>query len=40
MQLTDEGSWNEIARELHSADALEFVDTRPYPERLQAMLDR
>ena len=36
VQLTDEGSWSEIARELHSADALEFVDTRPYPERLQA----
>ena len=36
VQLTDEGSWSEIARELHSADALEFVDTRPYRERLQA----
>src|SRR4029077_3116708 len=34
--LTSEGSWSEIARELHSADALEFVDTRPYPERLLA----
>jgi acetyl-CoA carboxylase carboxyl transferase beta subunit len=34
VQLVDEGSWSEIARELHSDDALEFVDSRPYPERL------
>ncbi len=29
VQLVDEGSWSEIARDLHSADPLEFVDTRP-----------
>ena len=34
VQLVDEGSWSEIARDLHSADPLEFVDTQPYPERL------
>ena len=34
VQLVDEGSWAETARGLRSADPLEFVDTRPYPERL------
>jgi acetyl-CoA carboxylase carboxyl transferase subunit beta len=34
VQLTDEGSWTEIASHLHSADPLAFVDSRPYPERL------
>ena len=36
VQLVDEGSWSEIARELTSADPLEFTDSRPYPERLSA----
>jgi acetyl-CoA carboxylase carboxyl transferase beta subunit len=36
VQLVDEGSWSEAARDLHSADPLEFVDTRPYGERLEA----
>jgi acetyl-CoA carboxylase carboxyl transferase subunit beta len=36
IQLVDEGSWTEIARDLRSADPLEFVDTKPYPERLAA----
>src|SRR5204863_343657 len=36
VQLVDEGSWSEVARDLSSADPLEFVDTRPYGERLEA----
>jgi acetyl-CoA carboxylase carboxyl transferase subunit beta len=36
VQLVDEGTWNEIARDLRSADPLEFTDTKPYPERLVA----
>jgi acetyl-CoA carboxylase carboxyl transferase subunit beta len=36
LQLVDEGTWNEIARDLRSTDPLEFVDTKPYPERLAA----
>src|SRR4051812_8223354 len=36
VQLTDEGSWTEIARALMSVDPLEFTDSRPYPERLDA----
>jgi acetyl-CoA carboxylase carboxyl transferase beta subunit len=36
VQLVDEGSWQEIARDLRSTDALGFVDSRPYPERLAA----
>ena len=34
VQLVDEGTWSEIARDLESADPLEFVDSRPYPERI------
>ena len=34
VQLTDEGSWSEIAAHLRSADPLAFVDSKPYPERL------
>ncbi len=33
-QLVDEGSWTEIAAGLRSADPLEFIDSKPYPERL------
>jgi acetyl-CoA carboxylase carboxyl transferase subunit beta len=36
VQLVDEGTWNEVARDLRSADPLEFTDTKPYPERLVA----
>ncbi len=36
VQLTDEGSWTEIAAHLRSADPLAFVDSKPYPERLAA----
>ena len=34
-QLADEGTWNEIAGNLRSADPLEFFDLRPYPERIE-----
>jgi acetyl-CoA carboxylase carboxyl transferase subunit beta len=34
VQLVDEGTWSEIARDLRSDDPLGFVDTKPYPERL------
>ncbi|HEX5727464.1 MAG TPA: hypothetical protein VFX98_18475, partial [Longimicrobiaceae bacterium] len=34
--LTDEGSFRERDRELRSADALGFVDLKPYTERLAA----
>jgi acetyl-CoA carboxylase carboxyl transferase beta subunit len=36
VQLTDEGSWAEVARELRSTNPLEFVDTKTYPDRLEA----
>ncbi|MDX6552544.1 MAG: acetyl-CoA carboxylase carboxyl transferase subunit beta, partial [Gaiellales bacterium] len=36
LQLVDEGTWNEIARDLRSTNPLEFIDTKPYPERLAA----
>jgi acetyl-CoA carboxylase carboxyl transferase beta subunit len=36
VQIADEGSFTEIARGLHSDDPLEFVDSKPYPERLRA----
>ena len=36
VQLTDDGSWSEVARDLISIDPLEFVDSKPYPERLDA----
>jgi acetyl-CoA carboxylase carboxyl transferase beta subunit len=36
VQIADEGSFTEIARGLHSDDPLEFVDSKPYPERLRS----
>jgi acetyl-CoA carboxylase carboxyl transferase beta subunit len=36
VQLVDEGSWSEIARELRSQDPLGFVDSKPYQERIAA----
>ena len=36
VQLADEGTFTEIARGLHSDDPLEFVDSKPYTERLRA----
>ena len=36
VQLADEGCWSEFARVLASVDPLAFVDTKPYPERLEA----
>jgi len=35
-QLADPGSWVEIDGDLRSDDPLEFVDSRPYPERIAA----
>lgn len=34
--LTDEGTFQEVDRELRSSDPLGFVDLKPYPERLEA----
>ena len=34
VQLVDEGTFSELAANLESTDPLEFVDSRPYPERL------
>ena len=34
VQLTDESSWAEVARDLRSTDPLGFVDSRPYPDRV------
>ncbi|HYM12533.1 MAG TPA: acetyl-CoA carboxylase carboxyl transferase subunit beta, partial [Bryobacterales bacterium] len=35
-QLLDDGQWTEDDAELASSDPLEFVDTKPYSERLAA----
>src|SRR5690349_23924909 len=36
LQLVDDGSVAEIAAALHSSDPLEFTDSKPYPERIDA----
>jgi acetyl-CoA carboxylase carboxyl transferase beta subunit len=36
VQLVDEGTFSELAAGLESSDPLEFVDSKPYPERLVA----
>jgi acetyl-CoA carboxylase carboxyl transferase subunit beta len=36
VQLVDEGTFTELAADLESADPLEFVDSKPYPDRLAA----
>jgi acetyl-CoA carboxylase carboxyl transferase subunit beta len=38
--LLDEGSFEELDAELESVDALHFVDTRPYAERLEQYRER
>ncbi len=38
--LLDEGSFEEYDADLASLDALEFVDSKPYPQRLQEYRDR
>src|SRR6476646_5951759 len=38
VQLVDEGSFLEVAAGLESSDPLEFVDSKPYPERLSAAM--
>jgi acyl-CoA carboxylase subunit beta len=35
-QLLDEGSFEELGRELEPIDSLSFADTKPYPERVAA----
>ena len=35
-QLLDEGSYEELSGELEPVDALSFVDSKPYPERIAA----
>jgi acetyl-CoA carboxylase carboxyl transferase subunit beta len=34
--LVDEGTWTALDTELRTADPLQFVDSRPYPERAEA----
>jgi acetyl-CoA carboxylase carboxyl transferase beta subunit len=36
LQLVDEGTFSELAASLSSSDPLGFVDSKPYPERLEA----
>jgi acetyl-CoA carboxylase carboxyl transferase beta subunit len=36
VQLVDDGTWSQVARDLTSADPLGFTDSRPYSERLAA----
>ncbi|MEM7308141.1 MAG: acetyl-CoA carboxylase, carboxyltransferase subunit beta [Planctomycetota bacterium] len=38
--LLDEGSWEERFDDLESLDRLEFIDTRPYSEKIQRTVDR
>ena len=40
VQLVDEGTFAELAAGLESSDPLEFVDSRAYPERLEAAVRR
>ncbi len=35
-QIADPGSFDEIALDVQSGDPLDFVDTKPYPDRLKA----
>src|SRR5205085_4129632 len=39
VQLVDEGTFSELAANLESSDPLEFVDSKPYPERLAAAVE-
>jgi acetyl-CoA carboxylase carboxyl transferase subunit beta len=36
VQLFDEGTFTELARELESGDPLELTDSKPYPQRLES----
>jgi acetyl-CoA carboxylase carboxyl transferase subunit beta len=39
-QLFDDGLWKELATTVHSADPLEFTDTKPYADRLRAAREK
>jgi acetyl-CoA carboxylase carboxyl transferase subunit beta len=39
-QLFDDGSWKEMFGSVFSSDPLEFVDTKPYADRLRQLRDR
>ncbi|TAM50776.1 MAG: acetyl-CoA carboxylase carboxyltransferase subunit beta [Acidobacteria bacterium] len=39
-QLFDEGSWKELFGNIHSADPLEFTDTKPYAQRLKDLREK
>ncbi len=39
-QLFDDGSWKELFGNIHSADPLEFVDTKPYAQRAKDLRDK
>jgi acetyl-CoA carboxylase carboxyl transferase subunit beta len=39
-QLFDDGLWKELAATVHSADPLEFTDTKPYADRLRAAREK
>ena len=38
VQIADEGTFAELAAGLESSDPLEFVDSRPYPERIETAM--
>jgi len=39
-QLFDDGLWKEMFATVHSTDPLEFVDSKPYADRLRAMREK
>ena len=39
-QLFDEGSWKELFTNIYSTDALEFVDSKPYAQRLKELREK
>jgi acetyl-CoA carboxylase carboxyl transferase subunit beta len=39
-QLFDRGEWKEVFSKVFSTDPLEFVDSKPYAERLRALRDK
>ena len=39
-QLFDDGSWKELFGSVHSADPLEFTDTKPYAQRVKELREK
>ena len=39
-QLFDDGSWKELFGNIHSADPLEFADTKPYAQRAKELREK